>query len=140
MGLAAALAPERLPPQLLHSINSGPGSPLAIPAPIVERVIAILIHAFSCLLIVYAVQVKAWKWFWVSFSYKTAVDALAGFIHLTYGLERATGSTLAVWLTEFAFLPFAIGGAWGVWLFRNRWKGPPLQLHTSDEETLEAPP
>ncbi|MEW6403271.1 MAG: YhfC family glutamic-type intramembrane protease [Chloroflexota bacterium] len=117
--LLIILAPDKLPPELLQLVTEGDDSLLAIPAPIIERITAILIHAFSCLLIVYAVQVKAWKWFWVSFFYKTAVDSIAGFIHLTYGVENLT--TLGVWVMEFSLLPFGIVGGWGLWAFQRKW-------------------
>lgn len=122
LALLVILIPNELPPQLLKFATSGSDSLLVIPAPIIERTTIILLHAFSCLLIVYAVRVKAWKWFWVSFFYKTAVDAIAGFIHITYGIENLT--TFGTWIMELSFLPFGIIGAWGLWVFRNRWESP----------------
>jgi uncharacterized membrane protein YhfC len=118
--LLVILMPDKLPPQLVKLATSGTNSLLVIPAPIVERITAVLLHAFSCLLIVYAVQTKAWRWFWVSFFYKTAVDAIAGFLHITYGMENIT--TVSVWVIEAVFLPFGLVGLWGLYAFRNRWK------------------
>jgi uncharacterized membrane protein YhfC len=130
--LLTLLAPNKLPPQLLRFATSRSNSLLVIPAPIVERITIILLHAFSCLLIVYAVQVQAGKWFWVSFFYKTTVDAIAGFIHITYGIENLTA--FGTWIMELSFLPFGIVGAWGLWVFRNQWGNPHPKVETSKDE------
>ena len=118
--LLVILIPGKLPPKLLALVTSETGSPLVIPAPIVERITAILIHIFSSLLIIYALQTGKWRWFWASFFYKTLVDGIAGFVHITYGIENLT--TLGLWLLELGLLPFGIVGAWGLWVFRRRWK------------------
>ncbi len=110
---------ERLPSEYKF-LATEPDSLLVIPAGILERVTAIFIHTFSSVLIIYAVQSKKWKWFWVSFFYKTAVDGIAGFHHITYGIENLT--TLEIWVAEFIFLPFGIVGAWGLWVFKQRWR------------------
>ena len=49
-----------------------------------------MVHALSCVLIIYAVQTREWKWFWFSFLYKTMLDAFAGFIQITYGVQNLT--------------------------------------------------
>lgn len=120
LALLATLAPDRLPPTLLEIPASAMDAILGFSAPIVERIIFVVIHAFSCLLIVYAVQTKDWKWFWAAFLYKTVVDGIAGFAQLTYGVENLT--IIGIWLLEIACLPFGIVGAWGLWVFRRRWK------------------
>ncbi len=94
-------------------------SPLIIPADILERVTAIYLHILSCLLIIYAVQVSRWKWFWISFIYKTAIDTIAGYLYLTYGIENLT--TTGRWIFEIAILPFGIIGLWGMAKFKNIW-------------------
>jgi uncharacterized membrane protein YhfC len=118
--LLVILIPERLPQNVVEAISSGSNSLLVIPAPIVERVSAILLHAFSCVLIVYAVRTKEWKWFWLAFFYKTAVDGIAGLMHLE-GLLKDL-STSGVWLVELVFLPFGLVGLWGLLAFRKRWE------------------
>lgn len=120
------LVPDKLSPELLQLASSGNNSLWLIPAPIVERASAVLLHTFSCVLIIYAVQTRKWKWFWVSFFYKTAVDAVAGFAQLTYGVQNLT--TLSTWIMETVFLIFGLVGLWGLQLFRDRWinkKGSP---------------
>lgn len=119
--LLIILVPDKLPPKLFQLVISKEKySFLVIPAPVIERITAILIHAFSGLLIIYAVQFKAWRWFWVSFFYKSTVDAIAGFIHLTYGVENLT--TLGIWVVQLSFLPFGVVGIWGLWVFRHKWQ------------------
>jgi uncharacterized membrane protein YhfC len=111
--------PEQLPPEVVDLMDTGNVSILAIPVPIVERAITIVLHAFSSILIVYAVQNNAWKWFWISFMYKTAMDIIAGYIQITYGVQNLTLS--GVWLVELAIIPFAIIGIWGMLRIRNNW-------------------
>ncbi len=118
--LLVVLIPHRLPPKLIDFATSGSNSLSIIPAPIIERITAIFIHAFSCLLIIYAVRSREWKWFWVSFFYKTAVDSIAGFIHISYGIKNL--SAIGIWVTELALLPFGIVGIWGLCVFCDRWK------------------
>ena len=119
--LLTILIPDRLPSELLGSAASGAVSPLVIPVPIVERATFILLHAFSCVLILYAARTKVWKWFWISFFYKTVVDGIAGFINITYGVQNLT--ILTLWAVEIILLPFGLVGLWGLWTFPSRWKG-----------------
>jgi len=118
MVLVVIYIPDKLPPEFLKFITSG-NSLWCIPAPIIERMITLPVHALSCVLILYAVQKQEWKWFYLSFAYKTVVDAIAGFIHTTYGLENLT--TLSTWGMELVFLPFGIIGVLGLCAFRNKW-------------------
>jgi uncharacterized membrane protein YhfC len=117
--LLIILIPDQLPPQLLQLAAGQSASLLAIPAPIVERAITMLVHAFSCVLIIYAVQTRHWKWFWISFLFKTTLDAIAGFIQITVGVHNLT--VLGVWLVELVLLPFGIAGLWGLCAFQRRW-------------------
>ena len=128
MVLVVIFIPDKLPPVFLKFATAGSNSLWVIPAPIVERMIVIPIHALSCLLIIYALRTRAWKWFWLSFVYKTVVDAIAGFIHITYGLENLT--TLSSWVVELVFLPFGIVGVFGIYAFRNWWQQLNVELTT----------
>jgi len=119
MVLVVILIPDKLPEGMLEQVTGGTSSLLIIPAPIVERIIAIFLHAFSCVLIVYTVQTKDWRWFWLAFWYKTAVDEIAGIMHLENLLGDLT--TLGVWVVELVFLPFGLVGLWGLLVFRRRW-------------------
>jgi len=119
MVLVVILIPDKLPEGMLEQVTGGASSLLTIPAPIVERIIAIFLHAFSCVLIVYSIRTKAWRWFWLAFLYKTAMDAIAGLLHLENLL--ADISTLGVWVVELTLLPFGLVGLWGLLVFRRRW-------------------
>jgi uncharacterized membrane protein YhfC len=112
--------PEQLPTELLDLTGGGDVSLWAIPVPVVERAIVILLHAFSSILIIFAFQTKEWKWFWVSLAYKTAMDALAGYFHITYGLQNLT--ITGIWLVELLTLPFGLVGLWGLIKFNNCWQ------------------
>ena len=112
--------PDKLPQELLQQALNGPQSTLVIPASVLERINAIFLHAFASLLIVYAVQTGRWRWFWVSFLYKTAIDAAAGYLYITYGIENLT--TRGMWAFEIANLPFGIVGVWGLVKFRERYR------------------
>jgi len=118
--LLVILIPDKLPSKIVELAAAGSDSLWVIPAPIIERAIAVFAHAFSCVLIIYAVQAKAWRWFWVSFFYKTAIDGFAAYWHLTIGIENVT--TAGLWITELIFLPSGIIGLWGLLVFRRRWR------------------
>jgi uncharacterized membrane protein YhfC len=137
--LLIILIPDQLPPELLQLADEQGGSLLAIPAPIVERVITMLVHAFSCVLIIYAVQTRQWKWFWLSFLYKTTLDTIAGFIQLTVGVQNLT--ILGMWLVELVLLPFGIAGLWGLVVFRQRWPlgHLPSLAHSAGTQTPTSP-
>jgi uncharacterized membrane protein YhfC len=128
MVLVVIFIPDKLPSDFLKFATAGSNSLWVIPAPIVERMIVVPIHALSCVLIIYALRTRAWKWFWLSFVYKTVVDAIAGFIHITYGLGNLT--TVSSWVVELGFLPFGIVGVVGIYAFRNGWQPLNVELTT----------
>lgn len=120
------MIPDDLPPELLEVVDSGNASLLAIPVPIVERVVVILLHVFSSILVVYAVQRQEWRWFWASFLYKTAIDTLAGYIQISYGVQNLTLG--GAWLVELLLLPFGVVALWGLIALRDRWRKVVLEV------------
>jgi hypothetical protein len=66
------------------------------------------------------VEHLACRWFWLAFWYKTAIDAIAGLMHLENLLTDI--STLGMWIVELVFLPFGLVGLWGLLAFRWRWE------------------
>jgi len=50
-----------------------------------ERLAALAAHIFSSVLIVYGLRVRQQRWFWLSFAYLSAVDALAAWGIAVYG-------------------------------------------------------
>jgi uncharacterized membrane protein YhfC len=70
-------------------VRSLGGSSAVIPLPVVERAATLAIHCLSCVLIVYGVRMAQWRWFWLSFAYKTAVDTWAGWTVLSFGAKES---------------------------------------------------
>ncbi len=83
---------------------------LVIPAPIVERVMAIFLHLFTTLLIIYGIKENKPSLFWISLLYKSLVDAIAAWAQLSFGIT----STSHIWLVEgifFIVTSFSIVGS-----------------------------
>lgn len=127
--LLVLFMPERLPAGVIKMVGEIPDSPWPfILPPVVERISALLIHAFTSLLIIYSVIVTRWRWFWFAFLCKTAVDAFAAFLHISYGIENLT--LQAYWLVEFVLFVFGCIGAWITWTFRLQWNMVQLNENT----------
>jgi uncharacterized membrane protein YhfC len=115
-GLVAVMAFwDQVPEETRAAMAQGPmGLGLAsIPLPVAERLSALVAHVFSSVLIVYGVWVGEWLWFWLSFAYKSALDALAAWAILVrfldslshlIALEAAVGGFAIVGLVGLAFL------------------------------------
>ena len=58
--------------------------------PIVERITALVIHAFSCVLIVYGVHTRHAIWFWLSFAFKSAIDSFAMWGIVDFQVKEST--------------------------------------------------
>lgn len=115
--LLAILAPDQLPKEL-----EGPSqlnTPIVIPASILERVSTIFVHTFSSVLIVFSLRTKEWKWFWLSFLYKTMVDSITGAFHISYGYKNFTVATLYIMETLVAIM--ATVGILGLRAMRKKW-------------------
>lgn len=69
----------------------------------VERIIAILCHTSSRSLVLFAVAKKKYVYFWAGFLIMTAIDAIAGYVHLAGLLNK-----INMWWVELALLPFAL--------------------------------
>jgi hypothetical protein len=94
-------------------------SPLIIPAPVIERTAAMFIHVFSNVLIVLSVRSGSWMEFWESFFYKTAVDGVAAFGSLSYGLE----SLSHIYTLELVVTFFGIIGFLGLRQLKRKFEG-----------------
>jgi len=130
-GLLAVMAFwDRVPEETRAVMAQGPmGLGLAsIPLPVAERLSALLAHVFSSVLIVYSVRVGEWRWFWLSFAYKSALDALAAWALLTaflnslshlIALEAAVGGFAIVGLAGLVLLHRRFGQLDGYGPFRT---------------------
>jgi uncharacterized membrane protein YhfC len=75
---------------------------LALVAP-VERLLVILCHIASRTLVLYAVSRRKPVYFWTAFFLLTAIDMIAGYVHLA-GLVN----TISMWWIELTLIPFAL--------------------------------
>jgi len=112
---ALILFPENVPKDILNKID--PSKLWTIPAPIIERISTIFIHAFSTVLIVYAFITKKIKWFWASFVYKTFVDTLAAW----FALNKYGKTPTELYSIEFEFAIIALFGFIGLKILKDRW-------------------
>ncbi len=80
----------------------GPTSALWLIGP-VERVIAIICHTGSRVLVLLAIARSRWLLFWYGFLILTGIDTIAGYVHL----GGFVGS-VNLWWVELALLPFAL--------------------------------
>jgi hypothetical protein len=109
LGLAAcagslvALASGQTEPVLKSLAGIGAHTPLLWLAGPVERVIAILAHTASRVLVLRAVAGRRCLGFWAGFGWLSAVDSLAGVALLT-GMT----TSCSVWLIELMILPFGV--------------------------------
>jgi uncharacterized membrane protein YhfC len=82
----------------------------------VERFIAILCHMSSRFLVLFALAQRKARYFWVGFLLMTALDAIAGYVHLA-GLVNK----ISMWWVELTLLPFAVISIFIIKWVRKRW-------------------
>ena len=99
-----------LPPE--YQAVTVPGSAAECLAPALERLGALVLHIFACALIVHAVKTASPKWFWLSFAYKTMIDALP--------VEASAGRP--IWFLYLPYLPFVVIGLAGVMFLKRSWR------------------
>jgi hypothetical protein len=116
-GLTVALAPELIPEAARAELTAASWANAGV-AP-TERVLAIIAHIACGVLIVRSVALRRLGWFWVAFIYKSALDAVAGFEHVTQAV-----SEWPPWLLEAPFVPVALVGIWLIWDARRGWPAP----------------
>jgi len=105
--IAAMVMPDKMPKVLMDSFS---GSAWVIPAPVVERVFAVIVHVFSCVLILQGARQKRWPLFWASFIYKTLIDAIAAWSQLSFKVD-----TLGhIWAVEAIVAAFGVIGLLGL--------------------------
>jgi uncharacterized membrane protein YhfC len=113
---------DHLPEDARTAIGTQPSIALGIgfiPLPVAERLSALLAHVFTCTLIVHGVRVGAWRWFWVSFAYKTALDAFAAWGILATQMTKSLSGMMAF---EAAAGAFAVVGLAGLAFLRRRFR------------------
>ncbi len=75
----------------------------------VERIMAILVHTASRTLVLLAAAARRWSLFWYGLLLLTAVDAIAGYIHISELI-----GTLNLWWAELALAPIAVLSLWAL--------------------------
>ncbi len=105
--LTGMLAPQSIGPAIgsLAALNN----PLYGLAPVVERIFTIFVHILSNVLLFYGVAKGQSRWLWVSFAYKSGVDAIAGFAQM-WGVAQLSH----LWLIEGFVVLFGLAGVWGL--------------------------
>ena len=90
--------------EIVDSVAEGSQqTPLAWLAGPTERVIAVLGHTSTRMLVLLAVARQRWWLFWCGFTLFAVVDGIAGYVHVA-GLV----STISMWWVELALVPVAI--------------------------------
>jgi len=84
----------------------------------VERASAILIHVFSNVLIILAVQQNIYLLFWLSFGFKTLVDGIAGWMSLEKSIEDST-KVSQWWAYQSIFIVLALISLLGIILLQK---------------------
>ncbi len=79
------------------------GAPLAWLVGPVERITATLCHTSSRTLVLLTVAKRGWSFFWYGFLLVTAMDGIAGLIHLSGILEK-----VSMWWIQLGLTPFAL--------------------------------
>lgn len=126
VGTSAAIAffnvlPADAKAKLLAALGQASGHELTfICIPIIERISTLFIHCFSCVLIVYGARVRQWRWFWISFAYKTFVDGLAAWGLLGWHVKQSLSKMV---LFEVLVVALAILGLVGLRFLHARFVG-----------------
>jgi uncharacterized membrane protein YhfC len=83
----------------------------------IERMIAILCHASSRILVLFALAHRKQRYFWAGFLILTTIDAIAGYYHISGLINK-----ISAWWAELLMLPLAITSIFIImWCFR-RWR------------------
>jgi len=83
---------------------------------IVERVNAILAHIFCSALLFYGVISGQARWLWISFTFKSLLDAVVGFAYFW-----GTQTLPKLWTIEIVILLFGCVAWWGIWKIQQRY-------------------
>ena len=122
--LIALFAPQLLPGEALTQL-AVLKDPLFGLVPIVERFFTIWVHILTNVLIFYAVAKSQVRWFWLSFVFKSLIDAVAGYAQTSGVLSTLQG----IWSIEAIVILWGIVGFLGVRWVRARYAmAPPEQI------------
>jgi len=111
MVLAPGLLPHQAQEALAHAFG-GPVGFASVVFPPLERASALVIHVVTCALVIHGFRVgRPWAWFGVAFAYKSAVDAVAAWAILSFGVTHSNAKLAGF---EVGLAVFAIASAWAL--------------------------
>lgn len=128
--ITALAMPEALPTDVLTQLAAA-NNPLWGVAPIVERFFTCLVHIFCNVALFYGAMKKEARWFWLSFLFKSGIDAVAAFAQL-WGLTELW----RVWFIEAVVVVWGLLGWWGARWVREHY---PASAATELEAAADAP-
>ncbi len=118
--ITALSSPQSITEAALNNLQLF-SNPLYGLAPVADRLGAILAHIFCNALLFYGVASGKARWFWISFAFKSLLDAIVGFAYF-WGSE----TLLKVWAIEGLVLAFGIVAWWGTRQIQRRYTMAPL--------------
>lgn len=128
--ITALAMPEALPTDVLTQLAAA-NNPLWGVAPIVERFFTCLVHIFCNVALFYGTVKKEARWLWLSFLFKSGIDAVAAFAQL-WGLTELW----RVWFIEAVVVVWGLLGWWGARWVREHY---PASAATEPEAAADAP-
>lgn len=133
---AALLVPDQMGMSALQSVAQQNNLLYAL-APTAERFFTILIHIFCNTALFYAINARKPGWFWFSFVFKSAIDAIAGYAQLNWV------NTLAfLWTIEAFVIIFGLVGLYFTWSISKKYppvEESPLPPAPPDQPSISAP-
>jgi uncharacterized membrane protein YhfC len=125
---------SHLPDGARRVMNAGTALGLtAVPLPVIERISALVVHAMTCVVIVYGVRAGRSGWFWLSFVFKSAVDGYAAWAIVATQLTKSLSGLIEF---EAAVGVFAAFGFVVLAFLRGRFRR--LPVDRDDMEPAEA--
>jgi len=104
-------------------VQAATATPLLWLISAVERVIAILCHTSSRMLVLFSVAGRRQRYFWAGFLLMTALDVIAGYFHLAGLINK-----ISTWWVELLLVPFAILSVLIIRWMRQQWRNSVLPV------------
>jgi uncharacterized membrane protein YhfC len=120
--ITVLIMPEKIPPAMLQSLTQA-NNLLFVLAPISERFFTIWVHILCNVLLFYGIMNGQWRWFWLSFVYKSAIDFIAGYAQVSGRLESLT----FIWIIEAIVALFGAVSWWGTTRVQHHYIDPPQE-------------
>ncbi|MGE5298215.1 MAG: YhfC family glutamic-type intramembrane protease [Acidobacteriaceae bacterium] len=109
--------PNSIPESALKNLQTFSSPLLSVPI-VVERIGSILAHIFCSALLFYSVISGKVRWMFVSFAFKSLLDAVVGFAYFW-----GTQTIFKLWTIEAIILLFGCAAWWGTLKIQRRYAG-----------------